>query len=194
MKKYLVLMILFGLRSLVFGVVVASIGDSEAEVRQKNPNVLGSAKMNGKKVLIYSDAKIVLQGGIVVSFSGDVGSEELRKIRDKQQAIEAKKRQEFEQKQRDLGLILYQGSWMKPEEKRMAELFDKRKMLLMRKRLVIGNAKKDQNMVSIGVRDPRIREIVLAKNNSRVEEELMKIDLMLIYVNAEIKKLSKGKK
>ena len=117
MKKYLVLMILFGLRSLVFGVVVASIGDSEAEVRQKNPNVLGSAKMNGKKVLIYSDAKIVLQGGIVVSFSGDVGSEELRKIRDKQQAIEAKKReerekkrQEFEQKQRDLGLVLYQGS------------------------------------------------------------------------------------
>jgi len=194
MKKYLVLMILFGLRSLVFGVVVASIGDSEAEVRQKNPNVLGSAKMNGKKVLIYSDAKIVLQGGIVVSFSGDVGSEELRKIRDKQQAIEARKRREFEQKQRDLGLVLYQGSWMKPEEKRMAELFDKRKMLLMRKRLVIGNAKKDQNIVSIGVRDPVWRKRFLALNASNTEEELMKIDLMLIDVNAEIEKLSQGKK
>ena len=83
---------------------------------------------------------------------------------------------------------------MKPEEKNRAELFELKKDLLMLRVLVKTGSKKDINRVAVCIQDLRIREVVLAKNNSKVEDVLMMIDLMLIDVNAEIEKLSQGKK
>ena len=109
-----------------FGDVIVKVGDTKKEVLGRNPYVVGSGMMQGKEVLIYSDARVFLENGIVVSFDGNAGSTQFLKRVAKQKEADEQKRKAFQQEQLSRGLILYQGAWMTPEEREKIELSKKK--------------------------------------------------------------------
>jgi len=191
MKKWSLVMLVTILCTPTFGRVVVDAGDTEKEVLQRNPSVLGSRMMKGKKMLVYSDARVFLEDGVVVSFDGNALSKEALKQEAEKKETDEQKRKEFQQKQRDLGLVFYCGSWVAPEAKKKAEL---NKEEVRREKAAQRRAKLLERRTALLKHKVRTQTFIrLMQNSGRrtivYELALADIDVELIDIASALEKL-----